>query len=105
VEEEEEEDSDAFAEATSGEMAAGAWDVESETTPSGGTRATPAGVLAAAGASPEWGGLWVGLLGLTAFLMLLLTFVSMDLVLNLYSAHSDTPGSGLVRTLAGFISK
>ena len=97
------EEDDGFDEATSGEMAAGAWDVESET-PSGSSRPTPAAVLSAAGASAEWGGLWVGMLGFASVLMLLLAFVSMDLVRNLYDFRSDTPASGLVKTLAGLIS-
>jgi hypothetical protein len=37
--------------------------------------------------------------------MLLLAFVSMDLVRNLYDFRSDTPASGLVKTLAGIIAK
>ena len=101
---EEEEEEDGFDEATSGEMSAGAWDVESET-PAGAGRPAPATVLSAAGASAEWGGLWVGILGVASVLMLFLAFVSMDLVRNLYDFRSDTPASGIVNSLAGLIGK
>ena len=35
-----------------------------------------------------------GMLGAASVLMLLLAFVSTDLVLNLYDMHNDTPASG-----------
>jgi len=102
--EEDEEEDDGFDEATSGEMSAGAWDVESESgsTPAG--RAAPAAVLARPDASPEWGGLWVGMLGVAAFFMLFLAFVSIDLVRNLYDFRADTPASGIVKSIAGLIA-
>jgi hypothetical protein len=100
---EEDEEDDGFAEATSGELGtASAWDVESET--SGAGRAAPAALIAAPGASAEWGGLWVGLLGVATFFMFLLLVVSMDLVSNLYNYNGDSPASGLVKTLAGLIT-
>ncbi len=101
-EEEEEEDEVDFAEVASGAMAS-VWDVESESgeAPVATGRAAAAPVLAAAGPSAEWGGLWVGLLGVTTLFMLFLTFVSMDLVRNLYDYRGDSPASGIVRTLAG----
>lgn len=105
VDVEEDEDEDGFAEATSGEMSAGAWDVESEGSASAGRAAAPAAMLAASGPSAEWGGLWVGMLGVATVFMMLLAFVSMDLVRNLYDFRSDTPASGLVKTLAGFVAK
>jgi hypothetical protein len=106
LEDEGEEEDDGFAAATSsGEMSAGAWDVESESTPGGGVRAAPATVLSAQGASAEWGGLWVGMLGVTSVFMLILAFVSMDLVRNLYDFRADTPASGIVKSLAGIIAK
>jgi hypothetical protein len=101
VDEEEGED-DGFAEATSGEMSAGAWDVESET-PSGASRPAPATLVSAQGASAEWGGLWVGMLAAASVCMLLLALVSMDLVRNLYDFRSDTPASGIVKSIAGMI--
>ena len=67
-------------------------------------RAAPAAVLAAAAASAEWGGLWVGMLGVAAVFMLLLAFVSMDLVRNLYDFRADTPASGIVKSIAGLIA-
>ncbi|GAC1464646.1 MAG: hypothetical protein NVSMB9_03540 [Isosphaeraceae bacterium] len=98
------EEADEFAEATSGEMASSAWDVESESaTPSG--RSAPAAVLASQGASAEWGGLWVGMLGVASVFMLLLAFVSMDLVRNLYEFRQDSPASGLVKSIAGMVAK
>lgn len=100
---EEEEEDDGFEAATSGEMSASAWDVESETTPSGASRSTPATVLSAAGASPEWGGLWVGFLSVATVLMLFLGFISMDLVRNLYEFRNDTPASGIVKSIAGMV--
>jgi hypothetical protein len=104
-EEEEEEEEDEFAGATSGEMAAGAWDVESESGPAGAVgRAAPATVLATGGPSAEWGGLWVGMLGVATFFMLFLAFIAMDLVRNLYSFHQDGPASGIVKSLASLIA-
>jgi hypothetical protein len=105
LDEEEEGESDAFEEATSGEMAS-AWDVESESAaPAAAARgsAGPA-MLAAPGASAEWGGLWVGLLGLATLFMLFLAFVSVDLVRNLYDFQAGGPPSGLVKGLAGLIA-
>jgi hypothetical protein len=88
--------------AASGAMAS-AWDVESESevAPTVIGRAAAAPVLATAAPSAEWGGLWVGLLGVTTLLMLFLAFVSMDLVRNLYDYRGDSPASGIVRALAG----
>ena len=96
---------DGFAEATSGEMSANAWDVESDTPSGAAARASAGPMMARQDASAEWGGLWVGMLGVATFFMLLLAFVSLDLVLNLYNHHNDTPASGIVKTLSGFISK
>ena len=101
--EDEDEEDDGFEAATSGEMAASAWDVESETPSAPPAAPRPAAVLTAAGASAEWGGLWVGMLGVATVLMLFLSFVSMDLVRNLYDFRNDTPASGLVKSIAGLI--
>ena len=49
----------------------------------------------------EWGGLWVGLLGFTTVFLLFASFVSMDLVRNLYDFQETPVASGLVRAIAG----
>ena len=67
-------------------------------------RSSPATVLSAQGASAEWGGLWVGMLGVATVLMLLLQLVSVDLMRNLHDLPSDTPASGLVKGLSGIIA-
>jgi hypothetical protein len=72
-------------------------------TPSGRV-ATVAPVIAGAGATAEWGGLWVGILGVTTLFMLFLAFVSIDLVRNLYDFRGDSPASGIVSSLAGLIA-
>jgi hypothetical protein len=98
------EEEDAFG---AGESGGSGWDVESESTPStpaAGRGSSPSPVLAAAGASAEWGGLWVGMLGVATLFMLFLTFVSLDLVRNLYNFHGDSPASGIVKGLAGLIA-
>jgi hypothetical protein len=92
------------ADAASGEVSSSAWDMETEGS-TAGARAAPATMLAAAGATAEWGGLWVGLLGAATVFMILLGFVSMDLVRNLYDFRSDTPASGIVKGLAGIVGK
>ena len=100
-------DVDEFAEGASGEMSAGAWDVESESSsvPSSSPRSAPSPMMAAQGPSAEWGGLWIGMLSVTAVFMLLLAFVSMDLVRNLYDFHQEGPASGLVKSIAGLIGR
>ena len=99
----EEDEDDGFDDATpSGEMSSSAWDVESESDSSAADRAAAvAPILAPSAATAEWGGLWVGLLGVTTVFMLLLTFVSMDLVRNLYDFQGESPASGIVKSLAG----
>ena len=65
----------------------------------------PAVRLAPAGASSaEWGGAMVGLLGLTAVLVLLSAFVALDLAMNLRANHEGS-GFGLVKQLAGMFGK
>jgi len=101
------EDEDTFGGASEDEMGGGGWDVESESSSSStstGRASAPSPVLAAAGASAEWGGLWVGLLGVATLFMLFLTFVSLDLVRNLYDFRGDSPASGIVKSLAGLIA-
>ena len=89
--------------AGSGEMASG-WDVESDggavsaPTPSGGVSAR----LVPAGPQAEWGGIWVGLLGVSTVLVLASALFSIDLVRNLYEFQGNGPASGLISGLAGF---
>lgn len=94
---EEEEEDDGFEDAVSSEMAT-AWSSESE----GATSASsgPAVVISRETA-PEWGGLWVGLLGVTSVFMLFMAFIAMDLMRNLNDFHDGGVASGLVRSIAG----
>ncbi|MHB1561445.1 MAG: helix-turn-helix domain-containing protein [Isosphaeraceae bacterium] len=94
----EDEEDDGFDAAVSSDMAS-AWS-SSDTTSSAGDRAGPAVVLSR-GEEQEWGGLWVGLLGVTTVLIFLLSFVSLDMVRNLYEFRDGSGPSGLVRTIAG----
>lgn len=95
-----EEDFDAEGE---GGEAPSAWDVESDAAEAASARsgAGASPVLASSASSAEWGGLWVGMLGAATLFTLLLAFVAMDLVRNLYEYQGQTPiASGLVRGLA-----
>jgi hypothetical protein len=94
------EEDDGFEAATSGEMGAGGWGLENDSSGAAG-RAPAQTVLSSNAPSAEWGGLFVGVLGFTSVVMLVLAFVSMDLVQNLYDLHQDTPASGLVKSIAG----
>ncbi len=100
--EDEEEEDDGFAAATSSEMAS-AWDVESETPSTAGRAAAAPSVMAAAGASAEWGGLWIGFLSVATILMMFAAFISVDLVRNLYEYQSASPASGIIKSLSGMI--
>ncbi len=101
---EEEEDDDGFEEATSDEIQSVSWDVESETPMPAVGRAAMAGpLLAPTAGSVEWGGLWVGLLGVTTLFLLFLAFITMDLVRNLYDFQGNSPASGIVKSLAGLL--
>jgi hypothetical protein len=93
---EEEDEDDGFEEAVSSGMAT-AW--SSDEGPTSGTSA-PAMVISRE-AAPEWGGLWVGLLGFTAVCLLFASFIAIDLMRNLYEFHDTPVASGLVRGLAG----
>jgi hypothetical protein len=91
----EEEEDDGFEEAVSSEMAAPAWTAESTSRES-----APAMVLARE-TEPEWGAVWVGLLGFTLFGIFLGLLVAADAMRNLYE-YRDTPiASALVSALAG----
>ena len=67
------------------------------------TAAPRGGTLLTNAQGPEWGTPWVVALGLTAVFMLLLAFVGLDLVSNLYEFRSDGPASGLVSSIAGLM--
>jgi hypothetical protein len=78
------------------------WDEDEDAAPASSSRPAAAPVLSAAGAGAEWGGLWVGLLGVATLFTLLLTFVTMDVVRNLYEYRGSNPvSSGLVKSIAG----
>jgi hypothetical protein len=91
---EDEEEDDGFEQAVSSEMAT-AWSSDE-----GAPAPAPAMVISRETA-PEWGGLWVGLLGFTAVCLLFASFVSLDLMRNLYDFQETPLASGLVRALAG----
>jgi hypothetical protein len=91
----EEEDEDAaFEEAVSSEMAT-AW----SSGESAASAAAPAMVISRE-AAPEWGGVWVGMLGFTAVCLFFASFVAIDLMRNLSDFHDTPVASGLVRGLA-----
>ena len=89
----------------SGEMSSG-WDVESDTGSSAAAVAAPSAVggarLVPAGPQAEWGGIWVGLLGLTTVMVFASMVFSIDLIRNLYEFRDNGPASGLISGLAGF---
>ena len=88
-----------------GEAGSGGWEwraIGAAAAPAAG-RAAPAPVMVREGASAEWGGLWIGMLGVATLFMLFLAFVSLDLVRNLYDFRGDSPASGIVKSLAGLI--
>jgi hypothetical protein len=69
--------------------------------PAAGRKAGSGALLTDAG-GPPWGGIWVGVLGVATVLMMLLAFITMDVVRNLNSYQSDTPvASGLVNVIVG----
>ena len=52
-------------------------------------------------ATPEWGGVWVGLLCFTTLCLLFASFVAVDLMRNLYDFQDTPVASGMVRSIAG----
>ena len=98
----EDDDEDDFASSSGG--GASGWDVESETGATPSTAGAPAASrLVAAGPQAEWGGIWVGLLGLTSLLVLTGALISVDLVKNLYEFNGSGPASGLIKTISSSI--
>ena len=93
---EEEEEDDGFEEAVSSEMAT-SWTTD-EGAPSAGP-AAPAMVISRE-ATPEWGGLWVGLLCFTTLCLLFAAFVAIDLMRNLYDFQDTPVASGMVCSIA-----
>ena len=96
--EDEDEDDDGFDAAVSSEMTSG-WS-SSDSSAMGSERSSPAMVLSR-DTEVEWSGVWVGLLGVSTVLMLLVSFVSLDMMRNLYEFREGGPASGLVKAIAG----
>ena len=101
---EDEEDFDA-AELGGGGGASSGWDVDSEPVASVSPVASSGPMISSRGDSAEWGGLWVGFLGVGTILTLLAAFVSIDLMRNLYDYHGAGPASGIINALAGLFPK
>ncbi len=88
----------------SSDVAPGGWDVAGETEVRPVGRGAVAPVLASAEARHEWGGIWVGFLMVATVFVLMLSFVGMELLHNMYEYHGSTPiGSPLVKQLSGLI--
>ncbi|MBV8129387.1 MAG: helix-turn-helix domain-containing protein [Planctomycetaceae bacterium] len=92
---EEEDEDDGFEVAVSSEMAT-SWQAD-EGQPLGGP--APAMVISRE-ATPEWGGVWVGLLCFTTLCLLFASFVAVDLMRNLYDFQDTPVASGMVRSIA-----
>jgi hypothetical protein len=84
-----------------GGIASSGWDVDSEATPvAAGSQGT---MIPTSRDSAEWGGLWIGFLGVATFLTLFAAFVSIDLIRNLYDFRGGTPASGIIKSIAGLL--
>ena len=92
---EEEEEDDGFEDAVSSEMAT-AWS-SGEGSTSGGQ--APAMVISRE-AAPEWGGVWVGLLGFTTVCLFFASLMAIDLMRNLNDFHDTPVASGMVRAFS-----
>jgi hypothetical protein len=92
---EDEEEDDGFEAAVSSEMAT-AWS-SGESSTAGA--AAPAMVISRE-LIPEWGGVWVSLLGFTTLCLLFASFIAFDLMRNLYDFRDTPVASGLVRGIA-----
>jgi len=90
------EEDDGFEEAVSSEMAT-AWSSDE----GGASGASAPAMVISREATPEWGGLWVGLLCFTSVALLFSSFLAIDLMRNLYDFQETPIASGLVKTLAG----
>jgi excisionase family DNA binding protein len=85
-----------------GGIASSGWDVDSEpASPVVAGSASQGTVISNRGDSAEWGGLWVGFLGVSTILTLLLAFISIDLVRNLYDFRGAGYSSGIINALGG----
>ena len=51
-------------------------------------------------AAPEWGGVWVGLLGFTTVCLFFASLMAIDLMRNLNDFHDTPVASGMVRAFA-----
>ncbi len=96
--EDEDEEDDGFDAAVSQEMAS-AWS-SPETSAAESGRSGPAVVLSR-DSEAEWSGLWVGLLGVTTLLLLIVSFISVDMIRNLYEFRNGGAAHGLVKAIAG----
>jgi hypothetical protein len=92
---EEEDEDEAFEQAVSSEMASAWASGEAATS----ATAAPAMVISRE-AAPEWGGVWVGLLGFTTVCLFFASLMAIDLMRNLYDFHDTPVASGLVRGFA-----
>src|SRR5207249_11199647 len=92
---EDEDEDDGFEQAVSSEMAT-AWSSDE-----GATSATSApAMVISREAAPEWGGVWVGLLGFTTVCLVFASLMAIDLMRNLNEFHDTPVASGLVRGFA-----
>jgi hypothetical protein len=98
AEDEDEDEDDGFDAAVSSEMTSG-WS-SGDTTTVGAERAAPAVVLSRE-PEAEWSGLWVGMLGVSTLFLMIVSFISYDLMRNLYEFRDGGPASGLVKAIAG----
>ena len=100
------EESGEFGAEEGGGIASSGWDVDSEPVAAVSSIASSGPVISSRGGdSAEWGGLWVGFLGVGTILTLLAAFVSIDLLRNLYDFHGGGPASGIINALAGLFPK
>ena len=97
--EDEDDEDDGFDAAVSQEMAS-AWSSPETSAAESGARRAGRRALAR-DSEAEWSGLWVGLLGVTTLLLLIVSFISVDMIRNVYEFHNDGAAHGLVKAIAG----